>query len=139
LFEHYGVLPTLIWAGTFVMVITTDLLMGVLVGMGLSLLELIPHLRKLKLDIHHHETNSPHNELELTGSATFVQLPRLSKALESLPAEGPVRLTLARLSHIDHTCAEMIKDWLARHRAAGRDVSIDPAGAARHQGLAAAH
>ena len=139
LFQHYGLLPTLIWAGTFVMVVTTDLLMGVMVGMALSLLELIPHLRRLKLDIHHYPATTRTSELELSGSATFVQLPRLSKALESLPAEGPVRLTLARLSHIDHTCAEMIKDWLARHRAAGREVSIDADGALRHHGLAAAH
>lgn len=140
LFQHYGLLPTLVWVGTFVTVITTDLLMGVLVGLALSALELIPHLRKLKLDIHHRgETASAANEIELAGSATFVQLPRLTKALEGLPAEGPLRLTLARLSHIDHTCAEMIKDWIARHRAAGRDVSIDPAGAARHQGLVGAH
>ena len=132
-------MPTLVWAGTFVTVITVDLLMGVLVGLALSALELIPHLRKLKLDIHHHPATTRPSELELSGSATFVQLPRLSKALESLPAEGPVRLTLARLSHIDHTCAEMIKDWLARHRAAGREVSIDADGALRHHALAAAH
>ncbi len=138
LFQHYGLLPTLVWAGTFVTVITTDLLMGVLVGLALSALELIPHLRRLKLDIHRPATTQ-RSEIELSGSATFVHLPRLSNALESLPAEGPVRLTLARLSHIDHTCAEMIKDWLARHRAAGRDVTIDAAGAARHQGFAHAH
>ena len=140
LFQHYGVLPTLVWVGTFVTVITTDLLMGVLVGLGLSALELIPHLRRLKLDIQHgQDAANDASEIELAGSATFVQIPRLTKALETLPAEGPLRVTLARLSHIDHTCAEMIKDWIARHRAAGRDVSIDPDGAARHHALAAVH
>ncbi len=139
LFHQYGLLPALVWAGTFVTVVTTDLLMGVMVGIGLSLLELIPHLRRLKLDIHHGPAASAQSELELAGAATFVQLPRLSKALESLPADGPVRLTLARLSHIDHTCAEMISDWIERHRATGREVSIDPAGASLHARFAAAH
>lgn len=140
LFQHYGMLPTLVWIGTFVTVITTDLLMGVLVGLALSALELIPHLRRLKLDIQHgNDAANDASEIELAGSATFVQIPRLTKALETLPAEGPLRLTLARLSHIDHTCAEMIKDWIARHRAAGRDVSIDPDGASRHHALTAAH
>ncbi len=140
LFQQYGMLPTLVWIGTFVTVITTDLLMGVLVGLALSALELIPHLRRLKLDIQHgNDAANDASEIELAGSATFVQIPRLTKALETLPAEGPLRLTLARLSHIDHTCAEMIKDWIARHRAAGRDVSIDPDGASRHHALTAAH
>jgi MFS superfamily sulfate permease-like transporter len=49
LFHHYGVLPAGIWAATLVTVVATDLLTGVLVGIGLSLLELMPHMRRLRL------------------------------------------------------------------------------------------
>ena len=40
LYHHYGVMPALIWAGTLFMVVTTDLLTGVLTGLVLSLIEL---------------------------------------------------------------------------------------------------
>ncbi len=51
LYHHYGVMPALIWGGTLFMVVTTDLLTGVLTGLVLSLLELVPHLRDLKLEV----------------------------------------------------------------------------------------
>eukprot|EP01034_Spumella_vulgaris_P021011 gene21011-26952_t len=35
-----------------------------------------------------------------------------------------VRLDLSRLATIDHTCAELLKDWLARRRAAGQAVTV---------------
>ncbi|MGC8020657.1 hypothetical protein ACP3WW_23365, partial [Salmonella enterica] len=47
LFHSYGVLPALIWAVTLVVVVAEDLLTGVLVGIALSLLELVPHVRRL--------------------------------------------------------------------------------------------
>jgi len=137
LFHQYGLLPTLVWAGTFVMVVATDLLMGVLVGMALSLLELIPHLRKPRLAIRQNGKGDE-TELELSGSATFVHLPRLSKALEALPAGSRVRLICNGLAHVDHTCSEMISDWLQRHKVSGGRIEIDPAGAERHRQFAAA-
>jgi MFS superfamily sulfate permease-like transporter len=125
LFHHYGLLPTLVWAATFIMVVSTDLLIGVLTGIGLSLLELIPHLRKPKLGIAVRGEGEA-TELELSGSATFIQLPRLSKALDALPETGRLRVSLGRLIHVDHTCAELIKDWLARRKAAGSPVELQP-------------
>ncbi|WP_044563424.1 SulP family inorganic anion transporter, partial [Azospirillum sp. B4] len=47
LFERYGALPATIWAVTLVTVVGTDLLTGVLVGLGLSLIELLPQVRRL--------------------------------------------------------------------------------------------
>jgi MFS superfamily sulfate permease-like transporter len=137
LFQHYGVLPAAIWGATFAMVVFTDLLIGVLTGLALSLLELIPHLRKPKLSIALRD-EADGAELELSGAATFLHLPRLSKVLDAMPAGRAVRLKLSHLVHVDHTCAELISDWLARRRAGGAAIEIDPAGADRHQRLAAA-
>ena len=41
--------PAIVWAATLICVVATDLLTGVLVGIGLSMLELIPHLSRLRL------------------------------------------------------------------------------------------
>lgn len=123
LFSHYGMLPALIWAATLLTVVFEDLLTGVLVGIALSLLELIPNLRRLRLKVEQREEAGTHS-VALNGSATFITLPRLLDALESLPAGAPVRLNLAKLRALDHTSAEMLKDWLARRRAGGTPVDV---------------
>ncbi|WP_420136878.1 SulP family inorganic anion transporter [Sphingomonas sp.] len=123
LFRHYGILPAIIWAATLVTVVTEDLLTGVLVGLGLSLLELIPHVRRLNLrvDAQHGEANS---HVALDGAATFVSLPKLTRTLEEVPPNSRLTLDLARVTAIDHTSAEMLNDWLQRRRAAGMQVAL---------------
>jgi len=134
LFKRYGALPALIWAATLVTVVTEDLLTGVLVGMGLSLLELAPHLRRLKLRVDaRHEAEASH--VALHGTATFVTLPKLARTLDKVPQDRRLTLDLRRLSAIDHTCAEVLNDWLQRRRATG--MHIDLAGCdGRLRGLA---
>jgi MFS superfamily sulfate permease-like transporter len=125
LFRDYGLLPAAIWAVTLTLVVVEDLLTGVLVGIALSLVELVPHVRKLRLKVRHegHEERT----VALSGAATFVALPKLSDALEKLPGSGPVRLDLRDCSAVDHSCAELLKDWLQRRRARGDRVELQGA------------
>lgn len=123
LYHHYGVMPALIWAGTLFMVVTTDLLTGVLTGLVLSLIELMPHLRDLKLDVHV-ERGDAHIELQFRGRATFLSLPNLTRILDSLPGGGHIRLNVAGLAQIDHTCAEVLADWIQRHRKSGTRLEL---------------
>uniref|UniRef100_UPI0035CC28A7 SulP family inorganic anion transporter n=1 Tax=uncultured Sphingomonas sp. TaxID=158754 RepID=UPI0035CC28A7 len=123
LFKDHGLLPVVIWATTLVLVVAEDLLTGVLVGIGLSLLELIPVLRNLRLKVVRVE-NAGHETVSLTGAATFLTLPKLSGALDAVPHGAPMRLDVTELSSADHTCAELLKDWLARRRAAGGEVEL---------------
>ncbi|MEG3175919.1 SulP family inorganic anion transporter [Sphingomonas sp. RB3P16] len=123
LFRDHGLLPVVIWAVTLLLVVTEDLLTGVLVGIGLSLLELIPVLRNLRLKVVREELNG-HETVHLAGAATFLTLPKLSGALDAVPDGAPMRLDMTKLSSADHTCAELLKDWLARRRAAGGEVEV---------------
>ncbi len=123
LLHRYGPLPAIVWAATLICVVTTDLLTGVLVGIGLSLLELVPHLRRLRFNIDEASRNDT-REVALAGSATFLNLPRLSAKLDSIPAGERVILNVESLSHIDHTCAEMVREWLDRRRGAGMPVEL---------------
>jgi len=118
LFHSYGVLPALIWATTLIVVVAEDLLTGVLVGIALSLLELAPNLRRLTLKV---DSDGP--AMRIAGAATFFTLPKLSDALDALPT-GQVRLDVSKLSSVDHTCAEMLKDWFVRRRASGHAVEL---------------
>ena len=123
LFHLYGPLPLVVWAGTLIMVVATDLLTGVIVGMALSLTELIPHVRKLGLRIDE-PAGTEGQEIALHGTATFVTLPKLIARLDAVPPGRPVRLDLSDLGHIDHTCAEMLTDWIERRRDHGAPVEV---------------
>jgi MFS superfamily sulfate permease-like transporter len=115
LFHRYGPLPALIWAATLITVVAEDLLTGVLVGLGLSLLELVPHMRRLGLGVRQSEVADV-SHVALHGSATFFTLPKLNQALDSIPHGRDVTVDVGRLSAIDHTSAEMLNDWLQRRR-----------------------
>ncbi|MET3723258.1 SulP family inorganic anion transporter [Sphingomonas trueperi] len=126
LFAQYGLLPAAIWAVTCLLVVTEDLLTGVLVGIALSLLELVPNLRRLGLKVDQQEEAGEHR-IALAGSATFITLPKLSDRLESVPGGKSVLLDVSRLDAVDHSCAELLKDWLQRRRAGGSPVDVQGA------------
>ncbi|MFN3799149.1 MAG: SulP family inorganic anion transporter, partial [Sphingobium yanoikuyae] len=44
--------------------------------------------------------------------------------LESVPAGQLVILNVERLTHIDHTCAEMVREWADRRTGAGAKVEL---------------
>ncbi|MCD2316738.1 SulP family inorganic anion transporter [Sphingomonas sp. IC-11] len=123
LFKDYGVLPVAIWAVTLIMVVATDLLTGVLTGIALTVLELIPNLRRLKLRVKEQRDGEAH-AIELDGAATFVTLPKLSATLDRVPASAPVRLDVSKLDAVDHTTAELLRDWFQRRKAAGNPVEL---------------
>ena len=126
LFRHYGPLPLAIWAATLLTVISVDLLTGVLVGLALTLLDVLPHLRRPGLAIRQRRKASGGVGLTLVGSATFLHLPRLLRALDAVPGGADLHLR-ARLSHVDHTCLEAISDWIDRRRRTGVEVTVDEA------------
>jgi MFS superfamily sulfate permease-like transporter len=138
LFNQYGALPAAIWAVTFVMVVVTDLLTGVLTGLALSLLEIIPHLHNLKLDVEQ-KTENDLTEIKLTGAATFVNLPKLANKLDALPDGGRIVLRLGKLAYLDHTCAEMITDWVSRKIKRGTKIEYDVGGNARYSQILSSH
>jgi MFS superfamily sulfate permease-like transporter len=119
LFKVHGLMPAVIWAVTFTLVIATDLLTGVLVGLALTLVELVPHMRNLKLRVHEHEAPAA-NRIELQGAATFLGLGRINRSLEAQPADRDVHLSLEGVRKMDHTTAETIGEWISRRRQRGR-------------------
>lgn len=118
LFRNHGYLPAAIWAVTFVLVVSTDLLTGVLVGLALSLVELLPHLKDIRLKVHEHDEDEG-RRVALHGAATFVGLTKLNTVLERQPADKAVHLDLDRVKAMDHTTAETLSEWIARRRQAG--------------------
>lgn len=123
LYRDYGILPVLIWAATLIMVVASDLLTGVLVGIALTVLELVPNLRRLRLKVREQQEGDAHS-ISLDGAATFLTLPKLSATLDRVPSESQVRLDVSKLDAVDHTTAEMLRDWFQRRKASGNPVEL---------------
>lgn len=112
----------LVFGATVVAIVATDLLTGVLVGVALSLVRLLNTFAKLAVDVHEEE-----DAIDVTarGAATFVKLPILANALESLPAGRKVRLHVGGLTHVDHACIELLKSFQERYEGEGGEVVVD--------------
>lgn len=132
LLNVHGKLPAVIWVATFVLVVAVDLLTGVIVGLLLSLLELVPFRRNLKLEIDRAgDERSPEQpvEVKLRGAATMFGLVKLNSTLDTIPEQRRVRIDLHAVDAIDHTTAQALRDWLSRRQATGGPVEV--AGSAR--------
>lgn len=133
LFEHHGLVPVGIWLTTVAMIVLEDLLVGVVLGLALSLLEIIPYLRR-KLAIRHAEVDEEIH-LRLGGAVTCKDVPALLNTLEQLPEGRKIRILGEDLHYMDHTSAETISDWLQREAKSGRAIEVHPPRAERHPRL----
>lgn len=137
LLHRYGLLPAGIWAVTLVTVVGTDLLTGVVVGIGLSMLELLPFVKRTRLLVRTRVANGSGDwEISLSGSATMLQFPNLAATLEAMPAARTVTIKMRKLWYVDHTCAEFLTAWIAKRQAAGQTVRFDTGEVPRHRKLA---
>ncbi|MBB4007767.1 SulP family inorganic anion transporter [Allorhizobium taibaishanense] len=122
LFDHHGWVPVAIWGATVSLVVVQDLLVGVAVGLALSIAEIIPFLRR-KLHIDHQE-DAQAIRLQLNGVGTCRDVPALLSTLEGLPDGKKVLIAPSGLRYVDHTCAETLTEWVTRERRAGRPLEV---------------
>lgn len=109
---------------TLVGIVATDLLTGVLLGVGAAVLKLVFHFTRLDIVIEHSE-DTQRVDVRLFGAATFVQLPRLAAALESLDREKDVHVHLGSVAYIDHGSLDLLRTFERTHRDAGSVIEID--------------
>lgn len=121
--RRYGRGELIIYFGTLGAIVTTDLLTGVALGLGLALLRLVLTFSRLKLRLQDDPANGT-VAIELHGNATFLRLPQLMETLASVPPDRRVRLCAKRLSYIDHACVQAIEDWERLYRERGGEVEI---------------
>lgn len=105
-------------------VVAVDLLTGVLVGIGLTLCKLLYAFSRLCIR-QHQEIDNGATTMELEGSATFLRLPKLADALESVPPNTTLHVDLKNLRYIDHTCLTLLMNWEKQHEATGGKLVLD--------------
>lgn len=122
--KSFGLGQLAIYASTVLVIVTTDLLTGVLVGFALSLVRLVLTLIDIKVE------QTRQNEeivVSIKGTATFLGLPTLAESLETVPPGTNVRIVLDDLVYVDHGSLELLTNFEKRHTASGGKVTIDRA------------
>ena len=122
--RKYGWSEVGIYLATLVTIVATDLLTGVIVGIGLSAAKLLYTFAHLHTEMRT-EAHSKRIHLSLEGAATFLRLPRLAAALERVPANAELHVDLEHLHYIDHACFDLLANWAKQHEAAGGRLVVD--------------
>ena len=112
--KPYGWPEIAIYFATLVGIVATNLLVGVLIGLGLALLKLLYTFSHLEVRVHT-DYATEETTVTLDGAATFIRLPKLAAALEALPAGTTVTLNTDKLHYIDHACLDLIANWRKQH------------------------
>lgn len=107
-----------------VTVVSVDLLAGVMLGVGLSVVKLVYTFSRLRVR-RRGDPASGRMTLVLEGSATFIRLPKLAAALETIPPGTVLHVDFKGLSYIDHACLQLLTGWEKQHEATGGRVILD--------------
>ncbi len=121
---QFGKSEVFIYAITVAMIVATNLLEGVLVGLGLSLIKLLyafSHLDVRKVE----SPDQNRIDLFLKGSATLIRLPTLASQLEGLTPGAQVHVHVNDLDYIDHACLDLLTNWDRQHVATGGSLTIE--------------
>jgi MFS superfamily sulfate permease-like transporter len=110
---------------TLVMIVATNLLDGVIIGIALAFVKLIYSLLHLdvSLDIDREHKSA---KLNLQGAATFIQLPKIANMLEKqVPHDGVLHVIIQDLNYIDHACLELFESWAEKYESVGGRLVIE--------------
>ncbi|MER7489626.1 SulP family inorganic anion transporter [Streptomyces sp. NPDC126497] len=112
---HRG--EALVLVVTAVSIVALNMFEGVLIGLALSVVKTAWESSQAKVEVI--DKGAGPVQVHLSGNATFLRLPKILDALESLPRDRPVELDLTGLHHVDHACRTALKAWSESHGAPG--------------------
>ena len=109
---------------TLAIIVSVDLLIGVMVGVALSAAKLLHRFSHLEVELESDEANHRY-ELKLRGAATFLRLPILAEYLDQLPGDAELHVCLEHVDYIDHACFELLMNWADSHVEDGGSLVMD--------------
>lgn len=120
--KKYGRFPLVIYFSTLFGIIATDLLTGVLIGIMLSVINLIYKVSRLSISFIKDENRI---DLYLDGAATFIRLPDIATILEKIPPGTELHLHLDKLAYIDHSCLDLFSTWATQQEESGGSLVVE--------------
>lgn len=124
-FKNYGKAAGWIYLATVSIIVCTDLLTGVFVGMCLALGHLVLTVSRVQIELVLADAVSNRYVLKLNGKATFLMLPVLADQIERVPPDAELTVDFERLSYIDHACLAQLESFAKRHTTGGGKLNID--------------
>lgn len=119
----YGRSEVGIYLATITAIVATDLLTGVIVGLGLTIYKLLYTFSHIEISIEK-QTNGVY-VVHLQGAATFIRIPKLASALESIPTDAELHIRFEELSFIDHACLDMMSNFKKQFEGKGGRLVIE--------------
>ncbi|MCU1320011.1 MAG: sulfate transporter [Edaphobacter sp.] len=119
---RFGRVPVLIYFASMLTIVFTDLLTGVLVGLGLSLMKLLYTITHLDVRVVEEEGVT---HVHLSGIATFLGIPKIAGALDHVKPECVAHLHSHGLRYVDHACIEVIESWVNNREEQGQQIHIE--------------
>lgn len=120
----FGLAEVAIYFITIATIVLTNLLQGVLVGLGLSLLKLLYAFSHLAIR-REEQPGSNRIDLHLDGTATLIKLPKLAQTLEALQPGSEAHVHIQDLDYIDHACLDLLTNWDKQHKTTGGSLTIE--------------
>jgi MFS superfamily sulfate permease-like transporter len=121
---QFGRGEVLVYGVTVLMVVVTNLLVGVLAGLGVAIAKLLYSTHSLEISVDGGTGNKPIS-IKFSGTATFVSLPKFANALDNVPLKKEVHLDFDDLRYIDHACLNLLSSWKKFHETQDGKVSVD--------------
>lgn len=121
---QYGQGEVFVYGVTLLTIVSTNLLTGVLTGLGVALGKLIYTTHALEVSVERGSESDPAS-IRLSGTATFISLPKLANALDRIPMGKEVYLDFENLQYIDHACLTLLRSWRDFHERQNGKVSVD--------------
>ncbi|MEV0524151.1 SulP family inorganic anion transporter [Streptomyces sp. NPDC050439] len=116
--EHRGEAVVLVVTATAI--VSVSMFEGVLIGLVLAVVKSAWETSHVHVEVVDKGVGPIH--VHLSGNATFLRLPKLLDALESLPPTRPVELDLTGLRHLDHACHTSLENWAQHHSREGTEA-----------------
>lgn len=121
---EYGRGNVSVYAVTALTIVATDLLMGVMVGIGFALLRLA--LRSARLHLNLKNGSAPNEKtLRMVGFATFLNIPWIAKILDEIKPGTKLTLDIERLRHVDYAVLVLLQDWARMAPITGSELIVD--------------
>lgn len=115
--RNYERSELIVFAITSIAIIATNLFTGVLIGFVVAAAKVLNAIAKLNIVIEYGP--GPHPKfavLHFHGAATFLQLPKLTETLESIPEDIELHIRLDEINYIDHGFLDHLVKWEQHHQ-----------------------
>ena len=107
---RYGGAPVAIYAATLIGIVATDMLTGILIGLGLSVLQLVYARTHFHVQVVA-DAALHRNDIYLVGAATFLRIPKLADTLDAVPPGHTNFIHFTRLDYVDDAALEVLANW----------------------------